>query len=63
MCLSNIKFQFLSWNNKITIEAKDPSKQGLIGQRKGFSEQDIRHANRYLRCGDHHEDIVGNAVE
>ena len=32
--------------------AKDPSKQGLIGQRQGFSNLDIKHANTYLKCGE-----------
>ena len=32
--------------------AKDPSKQGLIGQRQGFSNLDIKHANKYLKCGE-----------
>ena len=37
-------------SGKITIKTKDPSKQDVIGNRKGFSIYDILQMNLLYRC-------------
>ena len=39
-----------SKNQKITIETLDPSKQSLLGQRKGLSKYDIFQLNLLYKC-------------
>jgi len=40
-----------SEENRLTIKTKDPSKQNIIGQRKGASEGDLRIVKKMYSCG------------
>ncbi|XP_055298047.1 zinc metalloproteinase nas-4-like [Sitodiplosis mosellana] len=39
-----------SKNGKMTIKAKDPSKQKLIGNRKGMTKEDMKKLNHMYKC-------------
>ena len=45
------KTAFAKTRGLITIETKDPSKQDVIGNRKGLSEIDVIQINKLYKCG------------